>query len=244
MSRATRWWRWWAVRSAHSIRRRLQTCPTTAWTMSHFPFARAPHRSLPWRSPNSPLRTSFPLSSRMLTSRGTVTPRTWEHSTLPCQGQPRSNDSVTRFYVTFCRLFQCSLLENDLDCVAGTGGRYCPGKAPMQCKLRDLLEKELPLYVPGRYNDQCVLSLVDEARSLEPRELDALHAPTTPLPSTTPRLSRMVRQLPRATCPETPFRGCLLMEEHCSVLTLAPPTLPTRLTLPVIKQLLRVPLSR
>ena len=41
----------------------------------------------------------------------------------------------------------------------------------MQCKLRDLLEKELPLYVPGRYNDQCVLSLVDEARSLEPREM-------------------------------------------------------------------------
>ena len=29
------------------------------------------------------------------------------------------------------RLFQCSLLENDLDWVASTGGRYCPGKAPM-----------------------------------------------------------------------------------------------------------------
>eukprot|EP00439_Symbiodinium_sp_Y106_P036440 s6476_g4.t1 len=61
------------------------------------------------------------------------------------------------------RLFQCSLLENDLDWVAGTGGRYCPGKAPMQRKPRELLEKEL--------NDQCVLSLADEVRSLEPREM-------------------------------------------------------------------------
>eukprot|EP00439_Symbiodinium_sp_Y106_P077153 s1683_g16.t1 len=55
------------------------------------------------------------------------------------------------------RLFQSSLLENDQDWVAGTGGRYCPGKAPMLSKLRDLLEQELPLYVPGRYNDQCAL---------------------------------------------------------------------------------------
>ena len=41
----------------------------------------------------------------------------------------------------------------------------------MQRKLRELLEKELPLYVPGRYNGQCVLSLADEVRSLEPREM-------------------------------------------------------------------------
>ena len=38
----------------------------------------------------------------MRTSMGTVTLRTWERGTLPCQGQPRSSDSVTRFYVTFC----------------------------------------------------------------------------------------------------------------------------------------------
>ena len=69
------------------------------------------------------------------------------------------------------RLFQSSLLENDQDWVAGTGGRYCPGKAPMLRKLRDLLEQELPLYVPGRYNDQRVLSLVDEVRDMEPREM-------------------------------------------------------------------------
>ena len=69
------------------------------------------------------------------------------------------------------RLFQSSLLENDQDWVAGTGGRYCPGKAPMLRKLRDFLEQELPLYVPGRYNDQCVLSLVDEVRDMEPREM-------------------------------------------------------------------------
>ena len=92
----------WAVSSAHSIRRHLQTCPTTTWTMSHYPFARATHSSLPRRPPNSPLRTSFPLSSRMRTSMGTVTLRTWERGTLPCQGQPRSSVSVTRFYVTFC----------------------------------------------------------------------------------------------------------------------------------------------
>ena len=69
------------------------------------------------------------------------------------------------------RLFQCSLLENDLDWVAGAGGCYCPGKAPMLRKLRDFLEQELPLYIPGRYNDQCVLSLVDEVRTMEPREM-------------------------------------------------------------------------
>ena len=38
-------------------------------------------------------------------------------------------------------------------------------------KLHDLLEQELPLDVPGRYNDQCVLSLVDEVRDMEPREM-------------------------------------------------------------------------
>ena len=38
-------------------------------------------------------------------------------------------------------------------------------------KLRDFLEQELPLYIPGRYNDQCVLSLVDEVRTMEPREM-------------------------------------------------------------------------
>eukprot|EP00439_Symbiodinium_sp_Y106_P046132 s2836_g5.t2 len=158
----------------------------------------------------------------MRTSMGTVTLRTWERGTLPCQGQPRSSDSVTRFYVTFCgmlwettcadravrtsarpptdtvlsspgrqanmppsgiqrevidllsqdkqhlevrllndtiggirRLFQCSLLENDLDW------------APMQRKLRELLEKELPLYVPVVCLSSFRRVFVDDADQLE-----------------------------------------------------------------------------
>ena len=85
----------WAVSSAHSIRRHLQTCPTATWTMSHYPFARATHNSLPRRPPNSPLRTSFPFSSRMRTSMGTVTLRIWDRGILPCQDQPRRPDCTS-----------------------------------------------------------------------------------------------------------------------------------------------------
>ena len=99
-------------------------------------------------------------------------------------------------------------------------------------KLRDFLEKELPLYIPGRYNDQCVLSLLDEVRPMEPREMLYML-----LPLLSPLRLRDFQELPRTTRSETPIGGCLLKEEHRSILALAPPVSPNskRFGLPVIK---------
>ena len=91
---------WWADSSAQGVCRRPQPCPIILWTMSPFPFARAPSHG-PLRRASRPLRRWIsPPNSRMRISKGTVTIRTWEHGTHQHQGRLKGNASVTSFSAT------------------------------------------------------------------------------------------------------------------------------------------------